>query len=104
MWTASQQYVQGLEAAPDYLWSNKQAKQPQTTRLTCIKIDIQIRLIHADVDDHPSGTVNCYLEKARRSCLCASNSIRNYKNTKGNSFTRIKRKFSVDFKTRKSSF
>lgn len=36
----------------------------QTTRLTCIKIDVQIRLIHADANDHPSGAVNCYLEKA----------------------------------------
>lgn len=42
-----------------------------TTRLTCIKIDIQIRLVHADVNDHPSGAVICYLEK-RRASLRAS--------------------------------
>lgn len=55
--------------------------QTQTTRLACIKIDIQIRLIHADVSDHPSGAVNCYLEKAALFYLRVSNSIQNYKKT-----------------------
>lgn len=82
------QTVSGLEHA-----------NPETTGLTCIKIDIQIRLIRADVNAHPSGAVDCYLEKAALSSLRVSNSIRNYKNTKGGSFTRIKRKFSVDSET-----
>lgn len=65
---------------------------------------IQIRPIHADVNDHLSGAVNCYLEKAPRFYLRASNSIQNYKNTKGSSFTRVKHKFSVDSETQKSFF
>lgn len=53
--------------------------QTQNTRLTCIKIDIQIRLIHANVDDHLYGAVNCYLEKAASFSLCGSNSIKTLK-------------------------
>lgn len=89
---------------PHQTVSGLEHTKPDHTRLTFIKIGIQIRLIHADMNDHLSGVVNCYLEEAPRFCLCVSNSIQNYKNTKGSSFTRIKHKFSVDSETQKSSF
>lgn len=67
MWTASQQDVQRAPRPRQTAGGLRRTNPDSYAGLTCIKSDIQIRLIHADVNDRPSGAVKCFWKGASSS-------------------------------------